>query len=405
MRDGQIILQDVGVGYRIYREKVSTLKEAVANRFRHLRTAEKFWALRHVSLQIAPGEAIALVGHNGSGKSTLLKTIAGVLEPSEGAAVTQGRISPMIELGAGFDPELSGRDNVYLNGALLGFTRKQMAAKFQRIVDFSELGDFIDLPVKNYSSGMYVRLGFSVAINVVPDIMLVDEVLAVGDAEFQRKCLERFNDLHASGKTIVLVSHTMDLIRNLSDTVAWLEHGVLRRLGPSREVIDEYLTESHTDRAADGAHGSRWGSGEARIEKIEVLDASNEPVKRVRTGDTVVFRFHYSSDTLIRNPVWGMALYTLDGVWVTGPNTREVGLMPDHIDADEGYVDLRVDRLLLLPGSYDVSAGLFDVTTTHVYDMRHRALRFDVEFGAPHEEYGFVSLGGNWEGDILDGTR
>src|SRR3954464_2026595 len=155
MRDGQISAHDVGIAYRVYREKVSTLKEAVANRFRHLRGAETFWALRHVSLEIAPGEALALVGHNGSGKSTLLKTIAGVLQPSEGALVTQGRISPMIELGAGFDPELTGRDNVFLNGALLGFTRKQMEAKFDRSVEFSELRDFIDLPVKNYSSGMY----------------------------------------------------------------------------------------------------------------------------------------------------------------------------------------------------------------------------------------------------------
>src|SRR3954451_409900 len=146
MRDGQIIAQDAGIRYRIYREKVSTLKEAVANRFRHLRSAEMFWALRNVNLEIAPGEAIALVGHNGSGKSTLLKTIAGVLQPSEGAVATQGRISPMIELGAGFDPELTGRDNVFLNGALLGFTRKQMQSKFDRILAFSELGDFIDLP-------------------------------------------------------------------------------------------------------------------------------------------------------------------------------------------------------------------------------------------------------------------
>src|SRR2546430_12357031 len=174
MRDGQIILEDLGISYRIYREKVSTLKEAVANRFRHLRTAETFWALRHVSLQIAPGEALALVGHNGSGKSTLLKTMAGVLQPSEGALATQGRLSPMIELGAGFDPELSGRDNIYLNGALLGFTRKQMEAKFDRIVAFAELSDFIEMPIKNYSSGMYARLGFAIAQDVEPDILIVE---------------------------------------------------------------------------------------------------------------------------------------------------------------------------------------------------------------------------------------
>ncbi|HYR20044.1 MAG TPA: ABC transporter ATP-binding protein [Myxococcales bacterium] len=240
MRDGQIILQDVGVGYRIYREKVSTLKEAVANRFRHLRTAEKFWALRQVSLQIAPGEAIALVGHNGSGKSTLLKTIAGVLEPSEGSAVVQGRISPMIELGAGFDPELSGRDNVYLNGALLGFSRKQMEAKFQRIVDFSELGDFIDLPVKNYSSGMYARLGFAIAQDVEPDILIVDEVLAVGDERFQEKCKRRIQDFRAAGITFVFVSHSLPTARELCPRAAVLHHGRLAFDGPTDAAWERY---------------------------------------------------------------------------------------------------------------------------------------------------------------------
>jgi ABC-type polysaccharide/polyol phosphate transport system ATPase subunit len=240
MRDGQIILQDVGVGYRIYREKVSTLKEAVANRFRHLRTAEKFWALRQVSLQIAPGEAIALVGHNGSGKSTLLKTIAGVLEPSEGAAVVQGRISPMIELGAGFDPELSGRDNVYLNGALLGFSHKQMEAKFQRIVDFSELGDFIDVPVKNYSSGMYARLGFAIAQDVEPDILIVDEVLAVGDERFQEKCKRRIQDFRAAGITFVFVSHSLPTARELCPRAAVLHHGRLAFDGPTDAAWERY---------------------------------------------------------------------------------------------------------------------------------------------------------------------
>ena len=232
MRNGEIRIRDAGVSYRLYREKVSTLKEAVVNRFRHLRSAEIFWALRHVALTIEPGEAIALVGHNGSGKSTLLKTIAGVLQPNEGEVVTQGRISPMIELGAGFDPELSGRDNVYLNGALLGFSRKQMEAKFDRIVAFSELGDFIDMPIKNYSSGMYARLGFAIAQDVEPDILIVDEVLAVGDERFQEKCKARIGDFRAAGVTFCYVSHSLDAAKELCPRAAVLHHGRLAFDGP-----------------------------------------------------------------------------------------------------------------------------------------------------------------------------
>jgi ABC-2 type transport system ATP-binding protein len=399
-----ITVDDVSKQYRLYHERNQSLKAALMRRARV--KYEEFWALRDVSFEVPEGGTFALIGENGSGKSTLLKCIAHILRPEKGRIETHGKISALLELGAGFHPELTGRENIFLNGSILGLSKKQLTQRFDEIVDFAGLEHFIDTPVKNYSSGMYVRLGFSVAINVDPDILLIDEVLAVGDAEFQRKCLEKFDDFRESGKTVVIVSHAVDSIRNLCDTVGWLEHGVLRRLGQSNEVIDEYLTESHTERAVDGAHGTRWGTGEAQVEKVELLDASGEPVKRVRTGDTVVFRFHYRSDILIRKPVWGMALYTLDGVWVTGPSTREVGLFPDRLEPGaKGWVDLRVDRLLLLPGTYDVSASMFNITGAQVYDMRHRAFRFDVEFGDPHEEYGFVSLGGTWEGDILDGAR
>ena len=227
MRKGEIIIRDVGVCFRLYREKVTTLKEAVVHRFRHLRSAENFWALRHVNVSITPGEAIALVGHNGSGKSTLLKTIAGVLQPGEGEVLSAGRISPMIELGAGFDPELSGRDNVFLNGALLGFTRKQMEAKFDRIVAFAELSDFIEMPIKNYSSGMYARLGFAIAQDVEPDILIVDEVLAVGDERFQEKCKARIQDFRAAAVTFLFVSHSFEAARELCPRAAVLHHGRL----------------------------------------------------------------------------------------------------------------------------------------------------------------------------------
>ena len=240
MRNGEIRIRDAGVSYRLYREKVTTLKEAVVQRFRHLRSAEVFWALRHVNLEIAPGDAIALVGHNGSGKSTLLKTIAGVLQPSEGEVLVQGRISPMIELGAGFDPELTGRDNVYLNGALLGFSRKQMELKFDRIVAFSELGDFVDMPIKNYSSGMYARLGFAIAQDVEPEILIVDEVLAVGDERFQEKCKKRIIDFRSAGVTFCYVSHSFEAARALCPRAAVLHHGRLAFDGAVEQAWARY---------------------------------------------------------------------------------------------------------------------------------------------------------------------
>ena len=240
MQTGEIRIEGLGISYRLYREKVSTLKEAFANRFRHLRTSEEFWALRHVSLTIAPGEAVALVGHNGSGKSTLLKAMVGVLRPSEGTAETVGRISPMIELGAGFDSELTGRDNIYLNGALLGFSRKQMEAKFDRIVAFSELGDFIDMPVKNFSSGMYARLGFAIAQDVEPDLLIVDEVLAVGDERFQAKCGARIRDFRSAGVTFVYVSHALESARALCSRAVVLHHGRLEFDGPIDAAWEKY---------------------------------------------------------------------------------------------------------------------------------------------------------------------
>lgn len=399
-----ITVDDVSKQYRLYLERNQSLKAALMRRARV--RYDEFWALRDVSFEVPEGGTFALIGENGSGKTTLLKCMARILRPEKGRIETRGKISALLELGAGFHPELTGRENIFLNGSILGLTKKQLAPRFDEIVDFAGLEQFIDIPVKNYSSGMYVRLGFSVAINVDPDILLVDEVLSVGDAEFQRKCAEKFDELIESGKTVVIVSHALETIRNLAETVAWLEHGELRRLGKSSEVIDEYLTESHVDRAADGVHGQRWGTGEARIERFELLDASGQPVKRVRTGDAVVFRLHYKADALVLKPAWGLGFYTLDGVWITGPTTPDVGLFPQRLEPGaEGWIDLRVDRLLLVPGTYDVSTWLFSSTGSHEYDTRHRSFRFDVEFGDPHEEHGLLSLGGNWEGDILDGAR
>jgi ABC-type polysaccharide/polyol phosphate transport system ATPase subunit len=224
----------------MHREKVTTLKEAILGRFRHTRDPDEFWALREVSADVKAGESVGLIGHNGSGKSTLLKIAAGVLRPSVGAVTVQGRISPMIELAAGFDPDLTGRDNIFLNGALMGYSRREMQRKFDRIVEFSELGEFIDVPVKNYSSGMYSRLGFAIAADVDPEILIIDEVLAVGDEQFQAKCRERIQEIRHSGCTIFYVSHGMDSVVELCSRVLVLHHGRLVFDGPPEPAIVRY---------------------------------------------------------------------------------------------------------------------------------------------------------------------
>jgi len=388
-----VVVDHVSKRYRLYHERNQSLK-ATAMRRRRTRY-EEFWALSDVSFEIGTGKTFGLIGENGSGKSTLLKCIARILRPESGRIAVDGRLSALLELGAGFHPELSGRENVYLNGAILGLSRRDLDARFDDIVAFSGLEQFIDTPVKGYSSGMYVRLGFAVAINVEPDVLLVDEVLAVGDAEFQQRCAEKFDELRHDGRTIVIVTHAMDSIRNLCDEVALLEHGKLLALGPAATVINDYEDSVHQNRRSDGP-GWRWGSGEAEIEHVELLGPDGQPVTHVRTGDPLVVRVHVHAIEPLEQPVLGIAVHTLDGVQLTGPNIKEAGRVPDRI-VGRGYVDYRVPRLPLLPGTYDVSALLYNFTITHPYDARIRAFRFDVTHGDPAEEHGMITLGGAWD--------
>jgi hypothetical protein len=252
---------------------------------------------------------------------------------------------------------------------------------------------------------MYVRLGFSVAINVDPDILLVDEVLAVGDEAFQRRCAEKFSDFRRAGKTIVLVSHAMGQLRTLCDQVAWLEHGTVKEVGSPGNIVDDYVGEAHTERESGtvpagpaDARENRWGSGEVRVESFELLDGAGRPTRSVRTGDPVTVRLRWSAVEPVPRPVFGVAVHSIEGIEVTGPNTRDADLVPEKIDGT-GVVDLHVPRLLLLPGRYDLSAAVYDFTRQHPYDHRHRAYRFDVEPGRPREEHGLTSLGGTWTMD------
>src|ERR1700678_2891122 len=298
-----IVVEDVSKKYRLYRERNASIKAAVMRGGRA--KVDVFWAIEDVSFEVFEGSTTGLIGENGSGKSTMLKCLAKILRPDKGSVTSTGKMSALLELGAGFHPELSGRENVFLNGAILGLKQKELLARFDDIVDFAGIGKFIDEPVKNYSSGMYVRLGFSVAINVDPDVLLVDEVLAVGDEAFQRKCNEKFAELRNDGKTIVLVSHGMLTVQNLCDRVAWFSHGHLMQVGHPNEVIDAYVETVQVDREVDELGRPRWGSGEGRIVEVELLDGTGASVTKVHGGGPAVIRLHYHMEEAIERPVFG----------------------------------------------------------------------------------------------------
>ncbi|MPY96148.1 MAG: ATP-binding cassette domain-containing protein [Acidimicrobiia bacterium] len=391
-----IAVEGVSKRFRIYHERNQSLKSSIMRGGRG--SYEEFWALDDLSFDVPEGQTFGLIGSNGSGKSTLLKCMAKILQPERGRIATRGRLSALLELGTGFHPELSGRDNIFLNGAILGLSRKEVERRVDDIVAFSDIEPrFIDMPVKNYSSGMYVRLGFSVAVHIDPDILLVDEVLAVGDEQFQRKCAQRFDELRAGGRTVVIVSHSLAAVRTMCDSVALLERGQLKAYGKAAEVVEDYVGGLEVDPGTD--EGLRWGTHEVRVVALELLDEEGRSTETVNLGDRAAFRFHYEADVAVEEPVFTLAVHHLDGTLVANPNTAELAQPPEKIEG-RGYLDFVIPRLLLIPGTYDLSAGVLDREMTRVYDRRHRAFRFHVGIGKPAELSGVSSLGGQFAGPL-----
>jgi lipopolysaccharide transport system ATP-binding protein len=291
-----------------------------------------------------------------------------------------------------------------------------MQKRFDDIVDFSEIGHFIDVPVRNYSSGMYVRLAFAVAVHVTHDILLIDEVLAVGDEDFQRKCMDKMGEFKRSGKTIVLVSHALDAVRNLCSRVIWLENGAIAEQGDSVAVLDHYLhaanlkTKERLDhelarrkqRAIEAGPSSevgvykRWGTGEARIDRVELLNVDNQETSIFETGDVMKVRLWYSTTQLVRRPVFGIGLYRPDGVLITGPNTLMTGFPIPSIDGS-GYLDYVIESLPFLHGAYELSASVYDETLSHPYDHHERLYTFRVESGRVREHLGMITVPAQWE--------
>ncbi|MGW5288805.1 ABC transporter ATP-binding protein [Rhodococcus pyridinivorans] len=390
-----VVVDNVSKKFKIYHERNQSLKSAVMRR--RLSVHEDFWALKDVSLEVPPASTFALVGDNGSGKSTLLKCLAKILYPTSGKITTHGRMAALLEVGSGFHPELSGRENIFLNASILGMTRKEVERKFDEIVAFSGVEEFIDQPVKNYSSGMYVRLGFSVAINVDPEVLLVDEVLAVGDAAFQEKCAEKFAQFRREGRTVVVVSHSLGQLRNMSDHAAWLEHGQLKEIGPADVIIEKYRDSTRSDLHVDVDGIVHCGSGEARVEALEVLDRSGDPFAGpITSGSAVTFRMHYTTSEPIVDPSISLSLETKDGIVLWARSTRGRHFTLARIDGP-GTADFTVPALPLTAGEFVLNASIADAATQHLFDHARAVAAFRVARSDRSEvDGGYVDIGGRW---------
>jgi lipopolysaccharide transport system ATP-binding protein len=403
--DAAIVVDSVSKRFKMHRDQPTNLKEKLTRRSRASRS-EDFWALRDVSLEIPRGTTYGLIGHNGSGKSTLLKLIAGIHRPTSGTITANGRVSAMLELGAGFHPELSGRENVFFNGSILGLSRREITTRLDDIIEFSGIGDFIDVPVKVYSSGMYVRLGFSIAANLDPELLIIDEIVAVGDEEFQRRCFDRLYELRRKGTTIVFVSHSLALIQTLCDRVAWLEHGNLRAEGPAFEVVDKYVAEvnaAESNRLGDASNetdDTHRGSGEMRIKAVEFLDADGVARPVAVAGRPLTIRVHYDVREPVTEPVFGLAFHHESGAHIAGPNSQEGGTVAGTV-SEPGYVDYHFDRLPLSPGIFVITTGIVDSSQTHVFDYRDQAFELRVQPGTGPDAPGMVRLDGRWSGTHL----
>ncbi len=353
-------LEDVSKRFVIRKEK--SLKERLVNLGRSNLHKDDFWALRDVSAEISSGTTVGLVGPNGSGKSTLLKTIGGILQPTSGSVHLRGRLAALLELGAGFHPDLTGRENVYLNAAILGISHAQTDRYFDAIVDFSGIEQFIDTQVKFYSSGMYVRLAFAVAVHVDPDILLVDEVLAVGDEPFQRKCLDRIRAFQHEGRTIVLVTHSLETVAEMCDRAIVLEHGRVLADGAPVDALRALRSEFEQTRQLEidrqqSTAGTTTAAPPVRIESVEALGPDGSPLAALTPGDDVVLRLTARSERPVENPILGIGIETSLGLSVYGTNTKLLGQPVETLVGTRSYT-FRLRGLHLGEGSYTVHGAI-----------------------------------------------
>ena len=393
MATGDVVVDGLWKTFRIYHQRSSTLKQAILRRGSDV--YDEFWALRDVSFDVPAGTTFGLVGANGAGKSTMLKVLSRILVPDKGAVRAEGRVSALLELGSGFHPELSGRENIFLNGTILGMTHAEVTRRFDSIVEFSGLEHAIDNAVKTYSSGMQARLGFAVAVAIEPDILIVDEVLAVGDEQFQRRCLERMDELRSGGRTAIFVSHSLGQVQQICDRAVWLDKGVVAADGDTEDVISAYLRSVMGDTRVDARGRERIGSGEVQLD-VDLL-VGGESITAMTSGDPLTVRLSWSCERAMEDVQFVFRIHSTDGVVIAGDRLHDDAV--DRLGPGEGHFDYTITKLALVPGAYHVSASVEDRHTGHVYDGGRWLASLDV---APHgselDALGYFGLEGSWCG-------
>jgi len=372
-------------------ERPTMIREALVNLWSRAgtrgRAGGELWALNDVTFRIDRGEVLGLVGRNGAGKSTLLKILSRITYPTMGNVAVRGRVASLLEVGTGFHEELTGRENIYFSGSILGMSKSHIDAKFDDIIDFAGVSRFIDTPIKRYSSGMRLRLGFAVAAHLDSDVLLVDEVLAVGDGEFQKKCLQAMDNLHDTERTVIFVSHNLAAVEHLCSRAIWIDEGRLRADGKPKEVIAAYMStfgEARRHSVDLRSYTSRRGSGHIRYTKIECLTSDRCSEAVIYSGDTIVVRLHFEATQRIENLIFGMEVHTQLGTLVTQLHTYNSGVDIPVIEPGAGYMDVEIHDLNLTPGQYTVSLFLANLGPIF-HDVLQHCATLDIE---PSSRYG-----------------
>lgn len=384
-----IKLDDIWKRYYIEYKRRASFKQAFSYFIRSKSKKNEFWAIKNIFLEARKGETIAIIGRNGSGKTTLLKVLCGVTQANRGHMRVNGRVAGLLELGTGFQGDLTGRENIHLNGLILGLSKNQIRKSIGSIIDFADIGEFIDAPVRTYSAGMYLRLGFAIAVHLDPDILLLDEVLAVGDSVFQEKCLNKIKEFKNEGRTTLFVSHDFNIVEELCERIILMDKGSIVCDG-GIEVIHKYLS-------LIGKKEIKWPTGEIKITNVYFKNDRGECVNMFQAGEGMRIVIEYFAPKKIINPVFGIGIYRGNS-YLLGPNTRDDNYFIEYVEG-KGAVEFRMKSLPLASSEYEVSACVHNIEETRQYDSRHKLFKFRV---LPLQDekktkYGFIGIEGQWE--------